>query len=157
MEAVDERQRKSAERKGRIRRPLPEAEPTPAATAGDRWRWDLHKAFVPWVPLLPRREVAVWLALWNRSPHRRASFVVGGTTLGRDAGIRRNHASAAAASLERRGFVEVVSRGNGKTGDANRYRLPELLPAPPPSPADGTRASPAGGRNLVPPPGHQQT
>ncbi len=148
MAAVDLKAARRADRDARIPKP-PAAEPRPS----DRWRWELHRAFVPWVVLLPPREVAVWLALWGRSPHRRAPFRVGGTALGRDAGLKRNHASAAAASLARRGLVEVVSRGSARTGEANTYRLPLEIP----SPAVGTRASPGGGLNLVPPPGHQQT
>jgi hypothetical protein len=134
VEAADPKALKRRRREAEVLKPTP-AGPNPAP---ERWRWDLHRDFVPWVLRLPPREVAVWLALWNRSPHRRAPFKVGGTTLGRDCGLPRHHASAAAASLARRGLVEVLTRGSARTGEANTYRLPPSLP----SPGGGTRASP---------------
>ena len=84
-----------------------------------------------WSMWLPKRELAVLLALWDRQPRKGRPFAVSNATLGADCGIAREHAARAARSLERRGLVVVVKRGDRKTAAANLYRLPKRLPEPP--------------------------
>jgi hypothetical protein len=114
---------------------IPSAEPAEAILPPRRsdaaWRFDLHRDITRWALRLPQRELAVLLALWDRQPKDRRPFPVSHATLGADCGLARRHAAAAAKSLERRGLVAVVSRGNSRTREANRYRLPERLPEPP--------------------------
>ena len=108
-----------------------EAVPPPRRSEA-AWRFDLHRGITRWALRLTRRELAVLLALWDRQPKDRRPFPVSHATLGADCGgLARRHAAAAAKSLERRGLVAVVSRGNSRTREANRYRFPERLPEPP--------------------------
>ena len=83
-----------------------------------------------WLNEIPGGEAKVWLVLYALAgPDRRAR--IGGTALGRKAGVNRTNALRNAAELARRGLVRVVERGHSGRGErrtANTYEL--LVPAP---------------------------
>jgi hypothetical protein len=89
------------------------------------------------LPRLTLRELKVWNALyWLAKPD--GTVTVGGSTLGRLVGIKREHASRTTKRLERLGYIECVKRGRsyGEAGKrtANVFRLL----APPPISATGS-------------------
>jgi hypothetical protein len=85
---------------------------------------------------LTPRELKVWIALY-RHASADGTMRVSGSTLGRLAGIEREHASGTTKRLERLGYIECVTRGRtmGQAGKrtANVFRLL----APPPNSANG--------------------
>jgi hypothetical protein len=117
-----------AEPKPPAKRP-PEPDRRPEAKSPARF--DFHRDITRWSMRLPKRELAVLLALWDRQPRDGRPFAVSHATLGACCGLAREHAARAARSLERLGLVAVVKRGDRKTAAANLYRLPERLPEPP--------------------------
>jgi hypothetical protein len=132
-----EREAKRRRRRQRTAGQAAPAEPKPTAgpyrkpAAKSSGCFDLHRDITRWSMRFPKRELAVLLALWDRQPRDGRPFAVSHATLGADCGIAREHAARAARSLERRGLVVVVKRGDRKTAAANLYRLPERLPEPP--------------------------
>jgi hypothetical protein len=88
------------------------------------------------LPRLTPRELKVWTALY-RLANPAGIVTVGGSTLGRLVGIKREHASRTTKRLERLGYIECVKRGRsyGEAGKriANVFRLL----APPPISANG--------------------
>jgi hypothetical protein len=88
------------------------------------------------LPRLTPRELKVWAVLY-RLAKPDGTVTVGGSTLGRLAGIEREHASRTTKRLERLGYIECVKRGRsyGEAGKriANVFRLL----APPPISANG--------------------
>jgi Mn-dependent DtxR family transcriptional regulator len=84
---------------------------------------------------LTPRELKVWIALY-RHASADGTMRVSGSTLGRLAGIEREHASRTTKRLERVGYIECVTRGRtlGQKGKrtANVFRIL----APPPNSAN---------------------
>ena len=87
-----------------------------------------------WLPVLTPSELRVWLVLDTASQND-GTARIGGTAIGRLTGMKRNHAAAAAKSLEKRGLVRVLVRGNSGRGGKRTANVYELL-APPPPKAD---------------------
>lgn len=82
-----------------------------------------------WLAALKPREVLVWLVLDTLADPRGVARI-GGSRLGELAGLARENALRATASLVRLGLVERVERGRSGRGSArtsNVYRL--LVPA----------------------------
>ncbi len=94
-----------------------------------------------WLGLLPPSELRVWLVLYRHAGTDGTARVSHGT-IGKCAGLRREHAARAARSLERRGLVRVLVRGRtvGRKGErtANHYALLGTVPRIGNSAASGT-------------------
>jgi hypothetical protein len=87
-----------------------------------------------WLLVLTPSELRVWLVL-DTASQSNGTARIGGTAIGRLTGMKRNHAAAAAKSLEKRGLVRVLVRGNSGRGGKRTANVYELL-APPPRTAD---------------------
>ncbi|MEN9641784.1 MAG: hypothetical protein RIR77_973 [Planctomycetota bacterium] len=87
-----------------------------------------------WLLVLTPSELRVWLVL-DTASQKDGTARIGGTAIGRLTGMKRNHAAAAAKSLEKRGLVRVLVRGNSGRGGKRTANVYELL-APPPRKAD---------------------
>jgi hypothetical protein len=87
-----------------------------------------------WLLVLTPSELRVWLVL-DTASQSDGTARIGGTAIGRLTGMKRNHAAAAAKSLEKRGLVRVLVRGNSGRGGKRTANVYELL-APPPPKAD---------------------
>ena len=103
---------------------------------GDGRRFAAGRAVVygGWLPVLTPSELRVWLVL-DTASQSDGTARIGGTAIGRLTGMKRNHAAAAAKSLEKRGLVRVLVRGNSGRGGKRTANVYELL-APPPPKAD---------------------
>jgi hypothetical protein len=87
-----------------------------------------------WLLVLTPSELRVWLVL-DTASQSNGTARIGGTAIGRLTGMKRNHAAAAAKSLEKRGLVRVLVRGNSGRGGKRTANVYELL-APPPRTAN---------------------
>ena len=99
---------------------------------GDGKRFAARNAVVHggWLAVLTPSELRVWLVLDTYS-QADGTTRIGGTAIGRLAGVKRNHAAAAAKSLEKRGLVRLRLRGNSGRGGKRTANVYELLaPAP---------------------------
>ncbi len=84
-----------------------------------------------WLLVLTPSELRVWLVL-DTASQSDGTARIGGTAIGRLTGMKRNHAAAAAKSLEKRGLVRVLVRGNSGRGGKRTANVYELLAPPPP-------------------------
>ena len=99
---------------------------------GDGKRFTARNAVVHggWLAVLTPSELRVWLVLDTYS-QADGTTRIGGTAIGRLVGMKRNHAAAAAKSLEKHGLVRVRVRGNSGRGGKRTANVYELLaPAP---------------------------
>jgi hypothetical protein len=107
-------------------RPVRTVEAKPAKAGGGR-RFAARNAIVHggWLAVLSPSELRAWTVLDTLSDES-ARVRVGGTRLGELAGLRREHALAAVASLVRRGLVRRTVRGNSGRGTrrtSNEYAM----------------------------------
>jgi hypothetical protein len=109
------------------------AKPPTKPKRGDGRRFAAGRAVVHggWLPVLTPSELRVWLVL-DTASQKDGTTRIGGTAIGRLTGMKRNHASAAAKSLEKRGLVRVLVRGNSVRGGKRTANVYELLAPPPP-------------------------
>ena len=108
------------------------AQHTTKPKRGDGKRFAARNAVVHggWLAVLTPSEIRVWLVLDTYS-QADGTTRIGGTAIGRLAGMKRNHAAAAAKALEKRGLVRVRVRGNSGRGGKRTANVYELLaPAP---------------------------
>ena len=112
------------------------AKPPTKPKRGDGRRFAAGRAVVHggWLPVLTPSELRVWLVL-DTASQKDGTARIGGTAIGRLTGMKRNHAAAAAKSLEKRGLVRVLVRGNSGRGGKRTANVYEIL-APPPPKAD---------------------
>lgn len=114
----------------------PPGRPKPATRQGDRFAPLNALVDGGHLAKLTPRELKVWIVLY-RYADPDGTVTVGGSTLGRLAGIEREHASRTTKRLERLGVIACVHRGRswGQAGKrtANVFRLL----APPPISANG--------------------
>ena len=91
-------------------------------------KFNQMKQFVPLIGglALSAREVRVWLALWNIEHGQCREFFASGAHIGKETGMRREHASAAMAKLVKRGLLVRVMAGRSK-GFATVWRIPLCL------------------------------
>jgi hypothetical protein len=104
------------------------AKPPTKPKRGDVKRFVARNAVVygGWLPVLTPSELRVWLAL-DTASQPDGTTRIGGTAIGRLTGLKRNHAAAAAKSLEKRGLVRVLVRGNSGRGGKRTANVYELL------------------------------
>ena len=109
-----------------VARPVRTAQAKPAKAGGGR-RFAARNAIVHggWLAVLSPSELRAWTVLDTLSDES-GRVRVGGTRLGELAGLRREHALAAVASLVRRGLVRRTVRGNSGRGTrrtSNEYAM----------------------------------
>ena len=115
------RQRMREKRDGK-----PPGRPKPATRQGDRFAPLNALVDGGHLAKLTPRELKVWIALYRHAKPD-GTVTVSGTRLGELAGIEREHASRTTKRLERRGYIECVTRGRtlGERGErtANVFRI----------------------------------